>query len=129
MSLRHVSNNLYVGDTLAPDIDGADVIITLEATEHPQTDFHIPIVDDPSFDEESFERAVNVAVTQLLHGQRVLVHCTSGVNRSPAVAAAAHCILTDDGAGQSITKAQCGSMSIAPYFRPAIESVCSESTS
>lgn len=127
VSLRHVAHTLFVGDSLAPSTaDGDAFVVTLCGYTIDETDVHIPFEDSPDFDSEAFERAVDVVMEQLLDGERVVVHCNAGINRSPAVAATAHCKLSDDSVGQSITKAQCGAHHIAPYFRAEIKRLCGD---
>ena len=127
MSLRHVDRTLFVGDSLAPSTaDGEAFVVTLCRYTVDETDVHIPFEDSPDFDSEKFEKAVDVVVEKLRDGERVLVHCNAGINRSPAVAATAHCMLSNDGVGQSITKAQCGAHHIAPYFRAEIKRLCGD---
>jgi len=48
----------------------------------------VPVVDGPQSDPAAFERAVT-AVSSRLDGGGVLVHCSAGASRSPAVAATA----------------------------------------
>ena len=127
MSLRHVDGTLYVGDSLAPDVlekEAFVVTVALEATD--ETDVHIPLVDSPDFDRDQFKKALDTVCKKLTEGERVLVHCNAGINRSPAIAAAAHCTLTEDGSGQAMTKAQCGFHRIAPYFREEIRRRCGD---
>ena len=127
MSLRHVDGTLYVGDSLAPDVlekEAFVVTVALEETE--ETDVHIPLEDSPDFDRKQFKIAVDTVSGKLIEGERVLVHCNAGINRSPAVAATSHCILTDDNSGQAMTKAKCGFHKIAPYFREEIRRLCGE---
>lgn len=127
MSLRHVDRTLFVGDSLAPSTaDGDAFVVTLCGYTVDETDVHIPFDDSPDFDANQFEEAVDVVVEKLRDGERVLVHCNAGINRSPAVAATAHCMLSDDGVGQSITKAQCGAHHISPYFRAEIKRLCGD---
>ena len=49
----------------------------------------IPMVDGPQNDIQTFERAVIETLERLDEGNRVLVHCSAGASRSPAVAATA----------------------------------------
>ena len=49
----------------------------------------IPMVDGPQNDAQTFKRAVIETLERLDEGNRVLVHCSAGASRSPAVAATA----------------------------------------
>ena len=49
----------------------------------------IPMVDGPQNDVQTFEQAVIETLKRLDGGDRVLVHCSAGASRSPAVAATA----------------------------------------
>ena len=49
----------------------------------------IPMVDGPQNDVQTFEQAVIETLELLDAGDRVLVHCSAGASRSPAVAATA----------------------------------------
>lgn len=127
MSLRHVDGTLYVGDSLAPATLEKDAfVVTVMKEPVEETDVHIPLEDSPDFDQAQFKKALDTVCKKLTDGERVVVHCNAGINRSPAVAAAAHCTLTDDGAGQAMTKAKCGFHKIAPYFREEIKRQCGE---
>jgi protein-tyrosine phosphatase len=54
-----------------------------------------PMVDGPQADFDTFARAVRDAVTALRDGDRVLVCCSAGASRSPAVAATALAVVSD----------------------------------
>ncbi len=49
----------------------------------------IPMVDGPQNDAQAFNQAVIEILERLNEGDRVLVHCSAGASRSPAVAATA----------------------------------------
>jgi len=51
--------------------------------------FRIPMVDGPQNDAQAFDQAVLETLELLNEGDRVLVHCSAGASRSPAVAATA----------------------------------------
>ena len=57
----------------------------------------IPMVDGPQNDAQTFERAVIETLERLDEGNRVLVHCSAGASRSPAVAATALALHTQIG--------------------------------
>jgi protein-tyrosine phosphatase len=57
----------------------------------------IPMVDGPQNDAQTFERAVIEMLERLEEGDRVLVHCSAGASRSPAVAAMAFALHTQIG--------------------------------
>ncbi|TKX54570.1 MULTISPECIES: protein-tyrosine phosphatase family protein [Halorubrum] len=56
-----------------------------------------PMTDGPQNEYSAFVDAVETVVARREAGQRVLVHCSAGASRSPAVAAAAMTRLTDRG--------------------------------
>jgi protein-tyrosine phosphatase len=55
----------------------------------------IPMLDGPRNEYSSFADAAETVVERREAGKRVLVHCSAGASRSPAVAAAAMTRLTD----------------------------------
>jgi len=55
----------------------------------------VPMMDGPRNDPDAFRRAVEAVVAALADGETVLVHCSRGSSRSPAVAAAALAIRRD----------------------------------
>ena len=57
----------------------------------------IPMVDGPQNDTQTFERAVIETLQRVDEGDRVLVHCSAGASRSPAVAATALALHTQIG--------------------------------
>jgi protein-tyrosine phosphatase len=61
----------------------------------------LPMMDGPQNDHRTFRRAVNEVLTRWEAGARVLVHCSAGASRSPAVAATAISLST----GQSLEAA------------------------
>lgn len=105
--MDEVADGLYVGS-----IDDADnqsrlaehrisVIVSLTHAE-PETGFpsdvtvvRLPMMDGPQNDHQTFLRAVNETVTRWEAGDRVLVHCSAGASRSPAVAATVVSLSTD----------------------------------
>jgi protein-tyrosine phosphatase len=50
---------------------------------------NIPMKDGPRNDQQKFNRAVTNVLSCLKTGENLLVHCTAGASRSPAVAATA----------------------------------------
>ena len=55
------------------------------------------MVDGPQNDTQTFERAVIETLQRVDEGDRVLVHCSAGASRSPAVAATALALHTQIG--------------------------------
>jgi predicted protein tyrosine phosphatase len=77
------------------------VIVSLTHAE-PETGFppdvtvvRLPMMDGPRNDRQTFLRAVDETVTRWEAGDRVLVHCSAGASRSPAVAATVVSLSTD----------------------------------
>ncbi|MFT4922769.1 MAG: atypical dual specificity phosphatase [Haloarculaceae archaeon] len=54
-----------------------------------QTIVAVPMVDGPQNDPQTFGAAVQAVRSRLDAGTRILVHCSAGASRSPAVAATA----------------------------------------
>lgn len=50
---------------------------------------NIPMIDGPQNDQMAFQTAVIEVLKQLESGERILIHCTAGASRSPAIAATA----------------------------------------
>ena len=50
---------------------------------------NVPMKDGPRNDQQKFDRAVTHALSCLKTGDNLLVHCSAGASRSPAVAATA----------------------------------------
>lgn len=74
---------------------GVEAIISL-THDSPDDGFHsdlevvrLPMKDGPQNDQQVFEQAVIHVLSRLRAGDNVLVHCSAGASRSPAVAATA----------------------------------------
>lgn len=61
-----------------PDVEAADVVVV-----------DVSMRDGPQNDRDAFTKAVTELRTALERGESVLVHCSAGASRSPAVAATA----------------------------------------
>ena len=59
---------------MVPDAAGVEVV-------------RVPMTDGPRTEMASFRKAVDATRHRLAAGERVLVHCSAGASRSPAVAA------------------------------------------
>ena len=57
----------------------------------------VPMLDGPQNDLERFEQAVSHVLSVLQTDESLLVHCSAGASRSPAVAAAALALADDIG--------------------------------
>ena len=57
----------------------------------------LPMKDGPRNDQQVFRRAVTRVLSHLRAGDEVLVHCSAGASRSPAVAATALALYNDAG--------------------------------
>ncbi|ELZ49730.1 Dual specificity protein phosphatase [Halorubrum distributum JCM 9100] len=83
---------------------GIDVVVSL-THDDPDTGtvarVDVPMTDGPRNESESFVAAAETVVERREAGQRVLVHCSAGASRSPAVAAAATTRLTDRDLGEA----------------------------
>lgn len=58
---------------------------------------NMPMIDGPQNDQERFGRAVIRVLSGLKDGDNLLVHCSMGASRSPAVAATALALYDDVG--------------------------------
>jgi protein-tyrosine phosphatase len=105
--MDEVASGLYVGsiedveDRSVLDENRISVIISLTHAE-PETDFpagvtvvRTPMMDGPQNEYQTFVRAVEEVLTRWDTDNRVLVHCSAGASRSPAVAATALSLSTD----------------------------------
>ncbi|WP_256301588.1 dual specificity protein phosphatase family protein [Haloarchaeobius salinus] len=99
--MNEVVNGLFVGtledagNSSLLDEQGISAIVSLTYTE-PEDGFpqdksvsRWPMMDGPQNSREQFEQAVAVVETHLEQDTEVLVHCSAGASRSPAVAATA----------------------------------------
>ena len=57
----------------------------------------LPMKDGPQNDQQVFEQAVTHVLSRLRAGDNVLVHCSAGASRSPAVAATALALYNEVG--------------------------------
>jgi protein-tyrosine phosphatase len=57
----------------------------------------LPMKDGPQNDQQVFEQAVTHVLSRLRSGDNVLVHCSAGASRSPAVAATALALYNEVG--------------------------------
>lgn len=64
----------------------------------------VPMMDGPQNDCQTFAEAVQTAVTHHDAGNRVLVHCSAGASRSPAVAAATITCCSENTLTESFTQ-------------------------
>jgi len=104
--LDAVAEDLFVGTAAAAgdatllNERGIDAVVTLThdapAVPADVTATSVPLVDGPRVDRAAFERAVAAVRSSLASGGRVLVHCSAGASRSPAVAATALALDGDD---------------------------------
>ncbi|MEF8778104.1 MAG: dual specificity protein phosphatase [Natronomonas sp.] len=105
--MDEVASGLFVGsiedveDRSLLDEHRISAIISLTHAE-PETGFpadvavvRIPMMDGPRNEYQTFVRAVEEVLTRWEIGNRVLVHCSAGASRSPAVAATALSLSTD----------------------------------
>lgn len=109
-----VANGLFVGtESDAENASvlrkhGVDVVVSLT---HGDTDpggnvtcVDVPMVDGPQNDPEVFVEAVRKVVERRESGRTVLIHCSAGASRSPAVAAAALTGLSDKSLNEAFSQ-------------------------
>jgi len=99
--MNEIVDGLYVADALSAGDESnyrrhdIDVVVALAHGE-PEGGYpdavevrDHPMVDGPQNDRDAMADAVRATVRALAAGESVLVHCSAGASRSPAVAAAA----------------------------------------
>ncbi|OYR66010.1 protein phosphatase [Halorubrum ezzemoulense] len=74
-----------------------------------------PMTDGPRNEYEAFAAAAETVVERREAGQRVLVHCSAGASRSPAVAAAAMARLTDRGLDEAFEQVLAQRSEVDPH--------------
>lgn len=99
--MDHITDSLYVGtidDASTAELleaAGIETIVSLTHSDLPTgmpdavAVHNCPMVDGPRNDRTRFETAVTNVTEALTQEETVLVHCSRGVSRSPAVAAVA----------------------------------------
>jgi protein-tyrosine phosphatase len=105
--MDEIASGLYVGsiedagDRSLLAEHRISVIVSLTHAK-PETGFppaltvvRFPMMDGPQNDHQTFLEAVDGALTRWEAGDRVLVHCSAGASRSPAVAATVVSLSTD----------------------------------
>jgi atypical dual specificity phosphatase len=108
--MNEVVDGIFVG-TVSDAEDGSllgdrdiDVVVSL-THDDPDTGavarVDAPMTDGPQNEYSAFADAAETVVTRRDAGRRVLVHCSAGASRSPAVAAAAMTRLTDRDLGEA----------------------------
>jgi protein-tyrosine phosphatase len=75
----------------------------------------VPMLDGPQNEYESFVDAAETVIERREAGQRVLVHCSAGASRSPAVAAAAMTRLTDRDLGEAFEQVLARRSEVDPH--------------
>lgn len=111
--MDEVADDMFVGTEADASDEGLlrthsiDVVVSLtHAT--PETGavarVDAPMMDGPRNSYETFVDAVRTVVSKCDSGESVLIHCSAGSSRSPAVAATAMTYLTDLSLTQAFTK-------------------------
>jgi len=99
---QELFTEVYVGDQDDAESGGAefDHVLTLNQTHNHPDDWRppgefVPLVDGQN-DQAEFDRAVDIAVRLLQARGSTLIHCNSGVSRSPTVVATAVAAIEDE---------------------------------
>ncbi|TKX73625.1 protein phosphatase [Halorubrum sp. GN11_10-6_MGM] len=111
--MDEVAEGLFVGTASDAEDEsllrnrGVDVVVSL-THDDPNTGavarVDIPMLDGPRNEYGAFADAAEAVVERREAGRRVLVHCSAGASRSPAVAAAAMTRLTDRDLGEAFER-------------------------
>lgn len=97
---------------------GIDVVVSLthdDPDTEPVPRVDVPMTDGPRNEYPAFAEAVEAVVERRDAGQRVLVHCSAGASRSPAVAAAAMTRLTDRDLGEAFEQVSARRSEVDPH--------------
>ncbi|RLM72500.1 dual specificity protein phosphatase [Halorubrum sp. Atlit-26R] len=97
---------------------GIDTVVSLthdDPDTGPVARVDVPMLDGPQNEYQSFVDAVETVVARREAGQRVLVHCSAGASRSPAVAAAAMTRLTDRDLGEAFEQVSARRSAVDPH--------------
>lgn len=90
------TGTLYVGELMDGENAYVDLVLNVSRRRHGNPlQVHMPMVEGQEPSEMQFREAVALVIRHLEEGDEVLVHCASGVNRGPSVAAAAVALIED----------------------------------
>jgi protein-tyrosine phosphatase len=93
--LDWITNEIALGDIDdSRDPEGVDAVLNVAAEVpilHNLPCLHLKIEDSWSISRRDLSRAMKFLTDRTVAGQKVLVHCNSGISRSPAIVAAFLC--------------------------------------
>ena len=120
--MDEVGTGIFVGTRSDAEdeslLRGVDVVVSL-THDDPDTGavarVDAPMTDGPRNEYSAFVDAVETVVARREAGQRVLVHCSAGASRSPAVAAAAMTRLTDRDLGEAFERVAARRSAVDPH--------------
>lgn len=75
----------------------------------------VPMVDGPQNDRDQFDRAVTHVLSERATGESVLVHCSAGASRSPAVAATVLALSDGIGLEAAFTQVMTARSAVDPH--------------
>lgn len=122
--MNEVAAGIFVG-TVSDAEDGSllrdrgiDVVVSLthdDPDTGPADRVDVPMLDGPQNEYSAFADAAETVVERGEADQRVLIHCSAGASRSPAVAAAAMTRLTDRDLGEAFEQVSARRSEIDPH--------------
>lgn len=122
--MNEVADEIFVG-TVSDAEDGSllrdhgiDVVVSLTHND-PDTGtvdrVDVPMLDGPQNEYSAFADAAETVVKRREAGERVLIHCSAGASRSPAVAAAAMARRTDRDLGEAFEQMSARRPEVDPH--------------
>ncbi|ELZ46089.1 Dual specificity protein phosphatase [Halorubrum californiense DSM 19288] len=122
--MDEVADGIFVGTVSDAEDEsllrrrGVDAVVSL-THDDPDTGavarVDAPMTDGPRNEYDAFAAAAETVVKRREAGQRVLIHCSAGASRSPAVAAAAMTRLTDRSLGEAFEQVLAPRSEVDPH--------------
>jgi len=81
-----IKDGLYIGDIEHGMRSNADTVISLTKDKHDNTDIHLPLTDGEN-EFRKYIKTIDKCYDEYIEKDKVLIHCSVGISRSPAVAA------------------------------------------
>ncbi|WP_225334340.1 phosphatase [Halomicrobium urmianum] len=120
--------DLFVGNVHAADPERCDrsfeSVLSLTCGSLPATTHHRPLVDGSENDWADFEAAADAACRLVGDGGSLLIHCSHGISRSPAVAAAAIAVSEDRSLADALSIASAARPPAVPHPKLHEQATC-----